>query len=116
MSRSKWVYAVRVGDLVKIGYATSIPDRFTGIRSLSGRQAMRLVAYAPGNRKEEQALHARFGHARRPQPWSSEVFDIPSDDDIVAAFAELPKLEPNPLTAHYMQRETVKWFAGVAAA
>ena len=116
MNRSKWVYAVRVGDLVKIGYATSIPDRFTAIRSLSGRQAMRLVAYAPGNRKEEQALHVRFGDVRRPQSWSSEVFDIPSDDDILAAFAELPKLEPNPLTARFTKRETVEWFAGKAAA
>lgn len=58
------VYAVRCGDLVKIGHTGDLDAR---IRKL---KADELLAFAPGTVEDEQAIHAQLTeHVERGREW-----------------------------------------------
>ncbi|MCT1446200.1 GIY-YIG nuclease family protein [Brevibacterium casei] len=50
-----WIYYIRVGDLLKIGYATSVWDRLT-----SYPPNITVLAIHPGTRELEAHLHRKF--------------------------------------------------------
>ena len=71
------VYAVRVRDLVKIGHTADLANR------VSGLHATEVLAFRPGTRDDEQAIHAQLvdhlAHGReyyRPTP---EVMAVVND-------------------------------------
>lgn len=91
---TSWVYYVRIGDHIKIGYTISVKDRLRALRV----PVEDLLALEPGGRAEEQARHERFAHLRITKRW--ENFE-PGDAlvehiaDLVARFG-LPKWLQSP--------------------
>jgi len=63
-----WVYFIRSGDLVKIGYSTDVAYRARQLRTLSAGRCV-LVAAHPGTQKDEFALHKRFSSLRQHGEW-----------------------------------------------
>lgn len=58
------VYAVRVGDLIKIGHTSDLATRVTQLH------ADEILAVQVGTRDDEQALHARLdGHQHHGVEW-----------------------------------------------
>ncbi len=63
-----WVYFIRVGDLVKIGYSRSLQQRFYA------RQPSDVLHLEPGTMTDERRCHIAFAHLRvegelfRPDP------------------------------------------------
>lgn len=49
------VYAVRVGDVIKIGHTTDLAKRVNQLH------ATEILAFMPGTLADEQAIHARLG-------------------------------------------------------
>lgn len=67
-----WVYFIRVGDLIKIGWTRTPKTRF---RSL---QPDAVLHYEPGTRLQEQQLHMAFVHLLVPER-GREYFRAGSD-------------------------------------
>lgn len=58
------VYAMRVGDLIKIGHTGNLAQRLTQLG------ATEVLAFAPGTYADEQALHQRLtGHVHHGREW-----------------------------------------------
>lgn len=64
-----WVYFIRVGDLVKIGYTRKPPQRFAAL------QPSEVLHMEPGTMQDEKRCHYLFDHLRaegreyfRPEP------------------------------------------------
>jgi len=53
-----WVYFVRIGDLIKIGYSTNPKERFRALKVDA------VLAAIPGTRADEQRYHETFAHLR----------------------------------------------------
>lgn len=53
-----WVYFIRKGDLIKIGYSTEPAIRFRTLRPDE------VLAVIPGSMRDEQRCHAAFAHLR----------------------------------------------------
>lgn len=53
-----WVYFVRIGDKIKIGYSTYPEARFKGLRPDE------ILALVPGTMQDERRCHAAFQHLR----------------------------------------------------
>lgn len=58
-----WVYLIRLGDRVKIGYSANVYGR---LRDLPFEQILALI---PGSFATEHALHRRFEHLRIAGEW-----------------------------------------------
>lgn len=75
--RSSFVYFIRSGDFIKIGWSKTPELRADQIRR--GGHALRpsaglaedpvLLAYSPGSRKDEAALHQRFKETNDQGEW-----------------------------------------------
>lgn len=57
---SGWVYFVRDGDLVKIGFSTWPPARFKTLKAAPSD----VLGTMPGTRDDERRCHAAFAHLR----------------------------------------------------
>jgi hypothetical protein len=82
----KHVYLLRDGDLVKIGYASSINRRISHLQTSSPR-SLTLLGVVRGGRKTEQMLHRKFRDYRVRGEW----FRIEAE---LAAFIEELLNEP----------------------
>lgn len=80
------VYAVRVGDLVKIGHTGDLANRVSGLR------AGEVLAFMPGTRADEQALHDRLTeHVHHGREW---YYPTPDVFAVVNEMRERLGLEP----------------------
>lgn len=67
-----WIYYVRIGDRVKIGYSTDVKRRMGEYPPES-----RLLAVHPGTRKLETEMHQRFAGSRAAgREWFRETVEI----------------------------------------
>lgn len=63
------VYAVRTGDVVKIGHTTNLQTRISAIRHETGYDP-EVLAFMPGTYDDEQAIHAALdGHQHHGDEW-----------------------------------------------
>lgn len=80
------VYAVRVGDVIKIGHTTDLANR------VSGLHADEVLAFAPGTYDDEQELHARLTeHLHHGREW---YYPTPAVLAVVNEMRERLGLEP----------------------
>jgi hypothetical protein len=80
------VYAVRVGDLVKIGHTGNLAKRMNSLK------ADDVLAFAPGTKTEEQAIHERLrDHRHHGREW---YFPTPGVMTVVNEMREALGLDP----------------------
>lgn len=80
------VYAVRVGDLVKIGHTHDLANR------VSGLHATEVLAFMPGTYDDEQALHQRLAaHVHHGREW---YYPTPGVLAVVNEMRETLGMEP----------------------
>jgi hypothetical protein len=71
-TKGPWVYYLRVGDHIKIGYTVNLPSR---LRQYPPNT--RLLAYEPGDRTLERRRHRQFWHALRfGMEWFAPTVDL----------------------------------------
>lgn len=63
-----YVYFIRVGDHIKIGFSTRPIDRLNGLQT-SNPGRLEIVGTRPGSRKTEAELHERFKDMRVRGEW-----------------------------------------------
>lgn len=56
-TREGWVYYIRIGDLIKIGYASNVWERMRAYPPTA-----ELLAAHPGTLTLERSMHRKFGH------------------------------------------------------
>jgi hypothetical protein len=83
-----WIYYVRVGDRVKIGYSVDVKNRMRAYPPES-----RLLAVHPGTRQLETEMHRRFAGSRAAgREWFRETPDLVEHiTEAVAQFGEPTK-------------------------
>lgn len=87
------LYVLRIGDHIKIGYATKLHVRLGYYPPIAV-----LLATAPGTEADEEALHLRFAHLREAgREWYRPDSQL---DDLIAAWIEehgAPGTDPHRL-------------------
>lgn len=63
-----YVYFLRVGSAVKIGFSTSPLSRIGGLKTAMAERIDAFVSI-PGTRADEKALHVQFEQARKEGEW-----------------------------------------------
>lgn len=63
-----YVYFIRGGDLVKIGWSTNPRLRLSQLQTASAER-LRMVCAMPGSREDERALHVQFATLRVRGEW-----------------------------------------------
>lgn len=80
------VYAVRVGEVVKIGHTADLAQRCWTLR------ASEVLAFVPGTRADEQALHDRLAaHLHHGREW---YYPTPGVVEVVNEMRERLGLQP----------------------
>lgn len=70
------LYAVRLGDEIKIGVTSHLQRRLVGLASLTHRKP-ELLAIKAGSRADEQALHDQLAaHCRRGREWYAPASEV----------------------------------------
>lgn len=64
----EWVYFLRAGDFVKIGYTTDLASRLKRLQTGSPHE-LRLLVLLPGTKYDEATFHRRFGSLRAHGEW-----------------------------------------------
>lgn len=64
---TSYVYYVRIGEHIKIGYTANVKARLSALRVPLDQ----LLALEPGGRDEEQARHAQFASLRVSRRWEN---------------------------------------------
>lgn len=60
------VYAVRLDDVVKIGFTSDLGDRVHTLKCINGSRSAEMLAVRFGTEADEQAIHTRLiGHRAR---------------------------------------------------
>jgi hypothetical protein len=62
------IYFIRCGEFVKIGFATDVPTRFSGIKTSTPHE-LELLGTVPGDRSTERAFHERFKRHHHRGEW-----------------------------------------------
>lgn len=65
---SGFIYAIRSGDFVKIGYAADPWKRRSSIR-LANPHPCEMLGFSPGSRADEKALHSKFSAYHHRGEW-----------------------------------------------
>lgn len=63
-----WIYFIRSGDAVKIGFATNVDARFSSIQT-SNPNKIELLAKFPGSTEDEYKTHMMFRHLHIRGEW-----------------------------------------------
>lgn len=102
-TREGWVYYIRMGDLVKIGYAQNVWDRTRAYPPTA-----KFLAAHPGTMTLERTMHHRFAHLlAEGREWFKPGNDLLEHiEDVLKKFPKQP--------VHYEFRKNTPTFKKVA--
>ena len=86
---TEWVYAVRVGNYIKIGYTTNVLSRLQTIKTHAPTD-VHLIGTFAGGRRLERVLHQRFSEHRANGEWFTlhvlpDLYEMLRDDEVFHA-------------------------------
>jgi hypothetical protein len=84
------IYFIRCGEFVKIGFATDVPTRFSGIKTSTPHE-LELLGTVPGDRSTERAFHERFKRHHHRGEWFHFADEIKGTIARLGIFLVAPK-------------------------
>lgn len=87
------VYAARLDGLVKFGFTMNLARRLITLRNDNGAAVVELLAFSPGTRDDEAALHARLISWRaRGREYYRHAGEVLAEVDTMRRACGLPPL------------------------
>jgi len=84
------VYFVKSGEFVKIGYATDLPTRFSGLKTSTPNE-IELMGSCRGTKETERRFHERFASHRHRGEWFRLTGDVEQAIQAITGFIVTPK-------------------------